>query len=302
MAMDAAGTTAARAIKTMFNIIGADGSRYGPVTVDQLRQWIHEGRVNGRTQAQAAGATEWKPLADFPEFTELFSHTGTGAPPRQPSLTAPPPVTPPADPDQLVAEVLARNPCIEIGSCFSRAWTLVTEKFWLSIGVCFVCSLVANVPLLLGVAQAGMFWFFLKRIRREEAKFEDAFAPFSVAFVQALVAGIIFSLLVSIGFILCIIPGLVFAALWTFTWPLLMDKRLDFWPAMEVSRRVLWPNVWGIFGLLLVGVLVMIVGVLCCYVGAFVAMPVVIAAQAYAYEDFFGQKTSPPTLTPAKIN
>ena len=302
MATDAAGATTARAIKTMFNIIGADGSKYGPVTIDQMRQWIHEGRVNGRTQAQAADATQWKPLADFPEFAELFSHAGAGVPPQRPSLTAAPSITPPPDQDKLVAEVLARNPRIDIGSCFSRAWTLVMEKFWLSIGVCFVCSLVANVPLLLGVAQAGMFWFFLKRIRREDAKFEDAFAPFSVAFVQALVAGIVISLLVSVGVMLCIIPGLVFAALWIFTWPLLMDKRLEFWPAMEVSRRVLWPNVWGILGLLLVGIVVMLVGLLCCYVGAFVAMPVVVAAQAYAYEDFFGRKESSTAPVLAKIN
>ena len=301
MAMDSAGTTAARN-QTMFNIIGADGSKYGPVTVDQLRQWIHEGRVNGRTQAQAADATEWKPLADFPEFAELFSHTGTGAPPYRPSLTAPPSVTPPPDPDQLVAEVLARNPCIDIGSCFSRAWTLVTEKFWLSVGVGFICILLTNVPLLYGPAYAGLFWFFLKRIRREEAKFDDAFAPFSVAFVQTLVAGIIFSLLVGVGFLLCIIPGLVFAALWAFTWPLLMDKRLDFWPAMEVSRRVLWPNVWGALGLFFLGIVFIFCGVLCCYVGAFVAFPVVIAAQAYAYEDFFGQKAAAPILAPAKTN
>ena len=284
----------------MFNIIGADGSKYGPVAVDQLRQWIHEGRVNGRTQAQAAGSTEWKPLADFPEFTGLFSNASVGVPPIRPSLTAPPPSLPPPDPDKLVAEVLARNPRIQIGSCFSRAWSLVCQHLWLSIGVCFVCSLVANVPLLLGVAHAGMVWFFLRCIRRENAKFEDAFAPFSVCFVQALVAGIIVSLLVSVGFILCIIPGLVLMALWTFTWPLLMDKRLDFWPAMEVSRRVLWPNIWGILGLLLMGLLVMIVGELCLCVGVFVAFPVVIAAQAYAYEDFFGTKTNPPVL--AKIN
>lgn len=301
MALDSAGPTAARD-QFMFNIIGADGSKYGPVAVDQLRQWIHEGRVNGRTQVQADGATEWKPLADFPEFAGLFARAGTGAPPQRPSLTAPPPATPPPDPDQLVAEVLARNPRIEIGHCFSRAWTLVTEKFWLSIGVCFVCSLVANVPLLLGVAHAGMFWFFLKRIRREDAKFDDAFAPFSVCFVQALVAGLVFSLLVSFGVILCIIPGLVFAALWLFTWPLLMDKRLDFWPAMEVSRRVLWPNVWGILGLLLMSLLVMLLGELCLCVGVFVAFPVIIAAQAYAYEDFFGRKTVAPILNPVKTN
>jgi uncharacterized membrane protein len=91
---------------------------------------------------------------------------------------------------------------------------------------------------------------------------------------------------------LCVIPGILLMAVWTFTWPLLMDKRLDFWPAMETSRRVLWPNIWGILGLWIVSVLVIMLGALACYVGTLVAVPVVFAAQAYAYEDFFGGKTA----------
>lgn len=281
----------------MFHIIGNDGNKYGPVTADQLRQWIHEGRVNGRTQTQAEGSTEWKPLADFQEFAPLFNRTGTGAPPLQPSLSPAPSAAPPPDPDKLVAEALARQPGIQVGSCFGRAWSLVTEKFWLSVGVGVIGMVLLNVPLLTGPAYAGLFWFFLRRIRREEAKFEDLFAPFGVAFVQTLVAGIIWSLLISFGILLCVIPGLIFLALWAFTWPLLMDKRLDFWPAMEVSRRVLWVNLGGALGLFLMGILVILLGELCLCVGVFVAFPVVIAAQAYAYEDLFGRRTQ--TLTPA---
>jgi uncharacterized membrane protein len=44
------------------------------------------------------------------------------------------------------------------------------------------------------------------------------------------------------------------------------------------------------FGLWVMSFLVISLGVLCCGVGVFVAMPVVIGAQAYAYEDFFGLK------------
>ena len=30
----------------MYKIIGADKKEYGPITADQLRQWLAEGRVN----------------------------------------------------------------------------------------------------------------------------------------------------------------------------------------------------------------------------------------------------------------
>ena len=52
----------------MYKIIGADGQEYGPVSIDQLRQWIAEGRVNLQTRAQAADTTEWKTLGQFPDF------------------------------------------------------------------------------------------------------------------------------------------------------------------------------------------------------------------------------------------
>ena len=53
----------------MYRIIGADGRQYGPVSAEQIRQWISSGRANAQTMAQAEGATEWKPLCNFPEFS-----------------------------------------------------------------------------------------------------------------------------------------------------------------------------------------------------------------------------------------
>ncbi len=70
----------------MYKIIGADGQEYGPVTNDQLRQWITEGRANARTKVKPEGATEWKTLAEIPEF-----HASLGI-----SDGAPPPISPPA--------------------------------------------------------------------------------------------------------------------------------------------------------------------------------------------------------------
>src|ERR1044071_4777962 len=55
----------------MYKIIGADQKEYGPVTADQINQWIAQGRVTARTKAQSDGG-EWKALADFPEFAAAF--------------------------------------------------------------------------------------------------------------------------------------------------------------------------------------------------------------------------------------
>jgi hypothetical protein len=57
----------------MYKIIGADGGTYGPATVDQLRQWIAEGRANALTQTLADGAMGWKALSALPEFAGHFA-------------------------------------------------------------------------------------------------------------------------------------------------------------------------------------------------------------------------------------
>jgi hypothetical protein len=51
----------------MYKIIGADQREYGPVTSDQMRQWIAEGRAGANTLVSSEGR-EWKPLSTYPEF------------------------------------------------------------------------------------------------------------------------------------------------------------------------------------------------------------------------------------------
>ena len=67
----------------MYKILGGDGKEYGPVSVEQLRQWIADGRVNSRTSMQAVGSTDWKPLGEFPELNAVVP------PPLPPAAAAP---------------------------------------------------------------------------------------------------------------------------------------------------------------------------------------------------------------------
>jgi TM2 domain-containing membrane protein YozV len=52
----------------MYRIIGTDGKHYGPVSIEQLRRWIGEGRINAQTLVQAEGSQEWKALNAVPEL------------------------------------------------------------------------------------------------------------------------------------------------------------------------------------------------------------------------------------------
>jgi hypothetical protein len=64
----------------MYRIIGADGKEYGPISTDQMRQWIAEGRVNMQTRVLAEGTSDWKPLSEFPEFATAAPLPGAPAP------------------------------------------------------------------------------------------------------------------------------------------------------------------------------------------------------------------------------
>lgn len=66
----------------MYKIIGADKKEYGPVSTEQLREWIQQGRVSAQTLAQAEGQTDWRPIIAFPEFADVIGAApGTSATP-----------------------------------------------------------------------------------------------------------------------------------------------------------------------------------------------------------------------------
>jgi len=52
----------------MYKIIGADGKEYGPITLEQLKQWIAEGRLNLQSKVLPEGTLEWKTVAEVPEL------------------------------------------------------------------------------------------------------------------------------------------------------------------------------------------------------------------------------------------
>jgi hypothetical protein len=65
----------------MYKVVGADQKEYGPVTSDQVRQWIGQGRANAQTLASFEGSP-LRPLATFPEFADALRSA------------APPPLSP----------------------------------------------------------------------------------------------------------------------------------------------------------------------------------------------------------------
>ncbi len=55
----------------MYKIIGADQQEYGPITLEELRRWTNEGRVNGSTMISVGGGP-FQPLAGIAELAGLL--------------------------------------------------------------------------------------------------------------------------------------------------------------------------------------------------------------------------------------
>lgn len=98
----------------MYKIIGGDQKEYGPVSADQLRQWIRDGRVNAHTQARREPGGEWQPLSNFPEFADVFSMGAPGAPAASPAPAATPTPFAAGSGEHQAAESAVKGPAIAL--------------------------------------------------------------------------------------------------------------------------------------------------------------------------------------------
>lgn len=291
-------------------IIGGDKKEYGPITDSDIHQWVAEGRLNGQTMAKGEGEPEWRTLAAFPEFADLFAVHAPAA------MVPPAPSTP--------ADWAARDYDLDIGGCISRGWEVVKNNFWPAIGttalvlvtilivnqitglftstavktmmidhqvsasgiflIVFVSILSAPVYVIL---TGGLVKYYLKLVRGQPAGIADAFSGFGPATGQLILLGVVMNVLTLIGYALCFLPGIYLATAWFFAMPLVMDRGMNFWEAMELSRKMVNKHWFLVFAFLLVFGLLSLSGIFACCVGIFVTLPIGYAALMVAYENIF---------------
>jgi uncharacterized membrane protein len=294
-----------------YSIIGGDGKEYGSVSAEDLRRWIAEGRLNAQSLAKAAGDAEFRPLSTFAEFADVF---------------APPPEAPGTPPVFSPAGFADGDYELDIGGCVSRSWELVKNNFWSTVGVStlIIVILVAfqqiaglfTSPIIQGmirekqispggvlivvlvsivstpvymVLMAGLMKYFLKLIRGEPATVGDAFSGFGPMIGQLILLGLVMNVLVLIGYALCIIPGIFLQVAWLFAMALVIDRRMNFWDAMELSRKMVCKHWFIVFAFLIVYTLVVMAGLIACCIGILVTIPIGLGAWMYAYETIFSR-------------
>lgn len=110
---------------------------------------------------------------------------------------------------------------------------------------------------------------------------------------RIIVAGILLSILTFIGFLLCIIPGIIIAFLGAFFVYFILDQDLGAWDSIKASFSFVKDNVGEILLLFILSFIAILVGALLCGIGLLVAVPVVVLAHTYAYKVLRGQPVVP---------
>lgn len=177
----------------------------------------------------------------------------------------------------------------------TSGWDLVMSDFGQFLVLSFIYLVLLAVAfstliiglILSGPLTVGFFYIIFNRIRGNPIKIDDIAKGFDF-FLAAILADLLISAFTMIGFTFLIIPGIVISALYMFAFPLIIEKKMNFWEAMETSRKVVMKNIFELSIFMLILYVFLFMGMLLLLVGLIVAVPFVLAAIAFAYIDLIG--------------
>jgi uncharacterized membrane protein len=173
------------------------------------------------------------------------------------------------------------------GRWISEGWALVQADLGNYVVIALLFFLLSGVPLIQGALIVGFHIYTMKKLSGRNPDIGDLFKGFNF-FVHSLVASILIAFFTFLGTLALIIPGLVIAAMYKFTYLFIVDKRMEFWPAMQASHNVVKNDYFGFTMFLILAFFVNVLGFLCFIVGLLVTVPVTFAAITIAYKELVG--------------
>lgn len=142
--------------------------------------------------------------------------------------------------------------------------------------------LVAMIPMLLIIGVMFIYGLFLALLMPGHVPPRGSAIPYSPTLPPSALAPL------GILFAITMLGYMFIATCWLFGMPLVIDKGLRFWPALELSRRMVMKHWWSTFALLIVFGLLFMAGALACGVGLLLTGPLAFAALSAHYDKVFG--------------
>ncbi|UYM05322.1 hypothetical protein [Solicola gregarius] len=159
-------------------------------------------------------------------------------------------------------------------------------------GVLLIGALMSIVPVIIsGVMQAGILRGALQITYGREFTVGTTFSFNNVG--RVIGAAVVLAIMISIGYLLCWIPGLIVFFFTQFTMFFIVDKDMSITDAIKSSASFVNKNLGTLIGFYICSLIAYFVGALLCGVGLLLAVPVVIIAQTYAYRVLQGEAVAP---------
>ncbi len=207
---------------------------------------------------------------------------------------------------------------VRSGEWLSRGWTLVRPYLVTHALIALVVAVLSalTVGILAGPLTCGWFMILLRQRRDStyEPQFGDLWKGFEV-FGQSFLAWLIIAIAAAVaggvvggvasiieavpvvGQLLAPMTGAVLAVcvmvVFLYVFPLVADRRMDFWPAIQLSAETTAPEFLPFAGFALILYVLSAIGAALCGLGALITGPVVMAAIAVSYGDVLRDFAAP---------
>ena len=145
-----------------------------------------------------------------------------------------------------------------------------------------------TIPLALGLLLLGY-----SRANDEELRIESIFDYYILVW-PLVFATLLITFFTYIGFALLVLPGIYLSVAYNFTLPLMIDKKLGIWGAMEVSRRAVTKHWFTVFGVYIALVFLMILSAIPFGIGLLWTIPLILISHGIMYRKIFGWKVHDP--------
>jgi hypothetical protein len=326
-----------------------DGAQLGPVSETELRKLLAAGSLDPqRDLVWKSGMADWLPAAKVPTFAEPsavaadpYAAPASGIAAEEHAGGASAAGLAPIAPGSEKFDALA---CVKRGFDLAvRHLGLVLLAMVVWIGVSIAAEIVLSImdaamgwgtqaandgdgdgfsftasssPLNMLISHVfsvfltlGFVRFMLNVASGREASVAQLFGEGRLL-LRGLIASLLFGVMVGVGFLLLIIPGIYLVARYGFFMNALVDRNCGILESFRISSELTTNNRLNVVLLMFASLIVVILGFLAMCVGVLFAYPVVALAWAVAYRWMeFGHRaamdhpgTTTPMLTPTTIS